>query len=454
MSSTPSTSEAPLLAIDPTRAVWRVAWPMIALGLLRTCYFLTDSYWVGQLGRDALAAIGGAAFAWWMIHLTCDLAGTGAQALVARHEGGGRREGIAPTLVQGLWLAAVVAVFLGTAAFAAKGLYFDLLGFERGTAEHQLGQEYLGACLLGASSLAVHYVTAAAFRGLGHTRTALWITVVTLLANAGLDPVLIWGWGPAPAMGIAGAAWATALANALGAVVSLWVLAVWELRLRWTPPDVEAIRRIARIGAPVTAAGVGFSLVYVLLGRFITDFGPEQMAALGVGHRLESAGFMVCVGFSVGAATLVGQNLGAKRPERAAQSAHAAARLCVLAMVPIALVLWFWAEPLFGLFTDDPATVRAGVVYLRFQMPVLMFMGAEVVYEGAFSGAGDTVPSFWIGFGWTVARIPAAFLFAYVLGIGIAGVWLAVALSTAIKGVHMTLWFRRRRWVHALEELP
>lgn len=449
MSSTPSTPE--LLRITPTRAVWRVAWPMIALGLLRTCYYLTDSYWVGQLGPDALAAIGGAAFAWWMIHLSCDLAGTGAQALVARHEGGGRREGIAPTLAQGLWLAAVVALLLATAGWSLRGLYFDLLGFERGTAEHDLGQEYLGACLLGAATLSVHYVTAAAFRGLGHTRTALGITIVTLIANAILDPVLIWGWGPAPALGVAGAAWATAAANGLGAVVSLWVLAAWELRLRWTPPDLAAIRRIAAIGAPVTAAGIGFSMVYVLLGRFITDFGPEQMAALGVGHRLESAGFLVCVGFSVGAATMVGQNLGAGRPEQAAQAAHAAARLCVLAMLPIAVGLWVGAEPLFGLFTDDPATTRAGVVYLRFQVPVLMFMGAEVAYEGAFSGAGDTVPSFWIGFGWTAARIPAAWLLAYPLGMGVSGVWLAVALSTAIKGVHMSLWFRRGRWVHALE---
>lgn len=448
MSSSSSTPD--LLSLSPARAVWRVSWPMIALGLLRIGYFLTDSYWVGRLGPDALAALGGAAFAWWMIHLVCDLAGTGAQALVARHAGGGKLERIPAVLVQGLWLSAAVAVGLATAGFATKGLYFDLLGFERGTPEHALGVAYLGASCLGAGSLAVQYVVAAVFRGLGHTRTALFITAVTLVFNAILDPVLIWGWAGAPAMGIAGAAWATALANLIGIALGLWLLAADGFALRRAGPERRAIGLLARIGLPVTAGGVGFSAVYVALGRFITDFGSEQMAALGVGHRLEGAAYMVCVGFSVGAATMVGQNLGAKRLDQARAAAHHAALQATAFMLPIGGVLFLQARPFMALFTDDAATIGAGVLYLSIQIPVVIFMAWDVVYEGAFSGAGDTLPAFVIGFSWTLARVPAAWALAYWAELGITGVWLAIALSTFFKGIHMLLWFRRGRWVAAL----
>ncbi len=450
MTSSASTADPGLLGLSADRAIWRVSWPMIALGLLRIGYYLTDSYWVGRLGPDALAALGGVAFAWWMVHLICDLAGTGVQALVARHEGAGQQERIPAVFVQGLWLSAALAVGLATVAWSARGLYFDLLGFQRGSPEHALGVAYLGAACLGAGSLALQYVVAAVFRGLGRTRVALAITAVTLVLNAALDPVLIWGWFGALAFGIAGAAWATAISSAVGAALGLWILVRDGFVLVPTGPQSGPVRTLARIGLPVTAGGIGFSAVYVALGRFITDFGPEQMAALGVGHRLEGAAYMVCVGFSVGAATMVGQNLGAKRVEAAASAAHRAALQATAFMLPIAAVLLLRAEPFMAVFTDDPATIAAGVLYLRFQIPVAVFMAWDVVYEGAFSGAGDTLPPFAIGFSWTLARIPAAWLFAYPLGLGIGGVWLAIALSTLFKGIPMLLWVRRRGWVGAL----
>jgi putative MATE family efflux protein len=449
MSSSSSTPELLKLSVD--RAVWRVSWPMIALGLLRIGYYLTDSYWVGKLGPDALAALGGAAFAWWMIHLVCDLAGTGAQALVARHEGAGAQARIPAVLTQGLWLSLGVALFLATVAYSTRGVYFDILGFDRADPEHALGQAYLGASCLGAGALAVQYVIAAAFRGLGQTRTALLITAVTLVLNGILDPILIWGWFGAPALGIAGAAWATAVGNTIGALLGLYLLKSEGLALGWARPVKALILQLAKIGLPVTAGGVGFSAVYVVLGRFITDFGSEQMAALGVGHRLEGAAYMTCVGFSVGAAALVGQNLGAGRVKEAAQSAHRAAIQATAFVLPISVILVWQAASFMGLFTDDDATIAAGALYLRYAAPVVVFMAWEVVYEGAFAGAGDTVPPFVIGFLWTIARVPAAYLFAYVFGMGVGGVWLAIALSTVIKGVHMTLWFRRGRWVDALE---
>ncbi|HJL16492.1 MAG TPA: MATE family efflux transporter [Sandaracinaceae bacterium LLY-WYZ-13_1] len=441
-----STVAPTLRSMSPTRAVWAVAWPMMALGLLRSLYYLTDSFWVGRLGPRPLAALGGSAFAWWMIHLTCRLPATGVHSLVARHEGAGDRTRIARTVSQGLWVGLGLAALLALAAYPARGLYFDLLGFDPAAPEHALGQRYVGAALLGASSLAVFAIVDGAFRGLGETRTALALTAATILLNAIVDPLLIWGPGPLPALGIAGAAWATALANLVGAALGTWLLAARGHRPRVARPHAAALARIARIGAPVSLSGVGFALVYVLLGRVITGFGSEQMAALGVGHRLEGLAFLACVAFGVGASTMVGQHAGAGDLRRARASARAAARLSLLAMVPFTLLLFAGAGPLFDLFTDDPATIEAGVRYLRIQTAVLALMALEEVYKGAFTGAGDTLAASIITFGFTAARIPAAWLLADPLGLGIAGVWIAIAGSTAVKGVAMWIWWRRDGW--------
>ncbi len=421
---------------------------MIALGLLKSTYFLTDSWFVGRLGDDALEALGGAAFAWWMIFIFCELPGVGAHALIARHEGAARRDLIPDTLVQGLWVGLGVAVFL-IACVPARVYYFDLLGFHRDSGAMAYGLDFLGVSLATAVTLVVHTVTGAAFRALGHTRTALAITAATLVVNAALDPALIWGWGPLPELGIAGAAWATAVANLIGALLGLVVLGARDIRLRPAPPT-DRIGLITRIGLPITVAGVGFSMVYVLLGRIITEFGEHHIAALGVGHRLESMAYMVCVGISVGAATMVGQHLGAGNAERAREAMRAAIRLCIGFMLAIAALLFVGADLFFGWFTDDPEIIASGAVYLRCQTLVFVFMGAEVVYEGGFSGAGDTMPPLVISGTLTAARIPLALLFAHTFGMGILGVWVAIATSTALKGVVLWRWWERGRWMTAL----
>ena len=176
------------------------------------------------------------------------------------------------------------------------------------------------------------------------------------------------------------------------------------------------------------------------------------MGALGVGHRLEGLAYLVCLAFGVGAATMVGQHLGAGDPLRARESARAAARSASLIMVPVTVALFVLARPLFSLFTDDPATVDAGVLYLRIQVAVLVFMALEEVYLGAFAGAGDTLAASAITFFFTAARIPVAWWLAYDAGLGVAGVWLAIAASTAIKGALLWAWWRRGRWQPAVPE--
>jgi putative MATE family efflux protein len=445
MSSTASTADAPLLRLPPGRAVAKVAGPMVALGLLRSGYLLTDTYWVKPLGAEALAGLGGAAFAWWMVHLTAEVGGTGVHARVAQLEGAGQRAEIPRTVAQGAFVGLGFWAVLAVLAVLGPDPYFAALDFAPGSAERVQGAAWLRAAMLGSVTLGLQVVLDAAFRGLGHTGTALKITAVTLVANFALDPLLIHGVGGFDGLGIAGAAWATALSNAVGATLAAVLLAREGLAPRWFRPSLQAMRKLASIGGPISAGGVAFCLVYVALGRLISEFGTVHVGALGVGHRIESLAYLVCVGFGVGASTMVGQHLGAGDEGRAAASAHAAARLAALAMLPMSLGAFVFAAPLSHLLAD-PATAAASTVYLRWQAMFWVLMAAETAYQGAFSGSGHTVPAFAINLVGTVLRIPAAWLLAFPLGMGIDGVWLAIAGSTAIKGLAMAGWFARGTW--------
>jgi len=415
---------------------------MIAIGMLKACYFLTDTYFVGHLGDDALIALGGTAFAWWMVLLMGELSGTGVHSLVARHIGAGDTAAVGRTTSQGLWVAAGISALL-LVVIPIRDVYFQVLGFAHGSTEQVLGSEYLLACLLGASTFALHATLTSVFRGLGDTRTALLITAATLLFNAALDPVLIWGLGPIPGLGIAGAAWATSAANALGVVLGWLFLRRAGHRVPYARPETETLSALVRIGAPVTARGVAFSMVYVLLGRMITPFGAHQIAALGVGHRLESFPYLLCVGFEVGAATLVGQSLGAGDVKAAGTYARTAARMCLMSTIPIAVGLFVFAEPLFTLFASRPETIAAGAVYLRIQTLAFVGLALESTYEGGFTGTGNTLPAFWIGAIGTFMRLPLAWVLAVPLGAGVVGIWWAIGVSTLLKGGVMWLAFTR-----------
>ena len=449
LSREPPSELPPLLRKRSASAVWSVAWPTIAIGLLQTSYSAVDALYIGRLGAAPLEAVGAASFALWLIYILGGLPAAGVHVVSSEAEGAGQRERVGEELTQGLWMCAVISSGFALAALSPLlGGYFDLLDV-RDPQVRAAGMAYLRAIALGGSlPLAAGSVAAAAFKGIGDTRPALYVNAAGVLLNAVLDPLLIWGakLGPlrVPALGVAGAAYATSAAETFALVLSLVLLVRKRAGARAMWPRPRAVARNVRIGAPMAASGVLFSGVYLAIARVLSSLGDGLLGALGLGQRIEGFAWTICYGFSSGASTLVGQWLGAGSVANARRAAAAASTTAALVMVPFGAIAVLAAEQLTALFTTDAAIAGPAASYLRVTGAAFPAMAMEMTYEGSLAGGRCSSRVLAIGLFLNTARVPLASILARRRGPlgGATGVWLAIAGTTTVKALLKYLAFR------------
>ena len=311
--------------------------------------------------------------------------------------------------------------------------------------------DYMMYIIYGLVVIFAFFAIDAAFRGMGDTKTPLKIVSVGLTFNIILDPFLIFGIGPFPRLEAGGAALATILSHLLILVWGTALLQRRSVRLVYDRRkqgflELGLLWRIVKIGAPIAFSGFMFSVSYMFLTRVITQFGSDALAALGLGHRIEGLAFFASLGFSVAAATLVGQNLGADKPDRAEKAAWLTLFYISVLLIVVSLIFYLFARQIMALFIRDTEVIEEGVRYLRTIAFFEVFLGSEVVLEGAFGGAGNSIPPMVVSVPLTWARIPLALFLAHELGLGSSGVWWAIAVTTGLKGVIMAFWFKKNRW--------
>ena len=454
-----------------------IAVPAAGSALLQVIHGAVDMVFVAGLGTDALAALAIAMTAVWMFGALGTLVATGLGSLVARYVGSGRPDAAGYAAAQGLRWAVVLGVLAGGGGALLAPAVFAAADAAPAVARE--GTLYTRILWGGGALVVLQQAGDAVFRGHGNARVPFLVGLVSLAANAALDPVLIYGLGPVPALGVAGAAWATLAATLLGA--SLLVLALArrghlvgarpsDERLRLAPAtllgrpgrlglDPSILRRVARVGAPVALAGLLFTLVYLGIHRIAAEAaGSPAQAGLGVGHRGEGVAFVISLGWAAAAATLVGQALGAGDPRRAERAAWRAVLHAALLCAAWGAFLLAFGEEVAGLLAgDDPADAEArahAVAYYRIVAVCLGPQAVELVLEGAFGGAGLTVPAMVISTFFSVVRIPVAAVTAlgpasgvpFGLGLGPAAIWWTISITALLRGVAAALWFLRGTW--------
>ena len=427
----------------------KLAWPVVATMFVHTAFIVTDMIWVGRLGAPEMAAVISSVFFIWILFSLAEIVTAGLVAIIARHYGAKRYDRASYTASQAIGFSLFLSAAITFIGYAFAPAFLDFIGTEPDVT--QFGIEYLRIRFIGTIFLFWYEVGTSIFRATGDTKTPMILSMIAVGGNILLDPCLIFGLGPFPELGVAGAAIATVITMA-AAVIGLGIYLIrgkltLDLKLSQSmKPDLKLIGQMVKIGLPMSLYGISFSIVYIFLNKIAASFGTDAIAALGIGNRSEAFSYMICFGFAIAVSTMVGQNLGAKKPERAEKAAWTAFWLTAIITGVVSVLFVLIPELITRIFISDAAVIDISIDYLQILALSQVFMAALIVFEGAFTGAGDTIPPMTIGVPAALARLPIAYLLCYTFDLGVNGIWWAITSTTIVSGIILVVWFRRGNW--------
>ena len=460
------------------RPLFHLAWPIIVYQLLQVTYNVADTLYLGRLSAEAVGAL---SLAFPLIFLLISVAAgftTAGAILVAQYTGAAGEESAGKVVGQTFTAVGVLSLGIGLVGLVYTRPALELLPSDAETAAAviPLAADYMEIIFLGMPFLFGFFVFAALMRGYGDTRTPMFVMVGSVLLNVLLDPFLIFGFEGNPLMdwlalgglestlysatgftgyGIEGAAVATMVARGFATVLGVYLLFGTGLgpsvRLDHLRPDLEFVRDIVRLGTPSMVEMSTSALAMITLTAMVVTFSPPVVAAYGLGNRIISLVFLPAVGLGRAIDTMVGQNLGADRPDRAARSVYLAVTTGAGVMVLVAVAAVVFTEPIVSVFLGDvpnaPATIDHGVEYVRTRSVEFAFIGVTQVLLGAFRGAGNTgtamvisIVTLWVG------RVGTVSLLVFGLGWGASGIWVGMAVGNILGALVAVPWFLRGTW--------
>jgi putative MATE family efflux protein len=442
-------TEADYTQINIGKAVFLLAIPMILELIMESTFAVVDIYFVGTLGPSAVATVGLTETYMFLLYSVSMGLAMAVTAIVARRIGEKNHEAASLAAVQ-----AIVIAVLASVPFALAGIFFAkdllaLMGADAWTLEH--GYRYTQWMLGGNAVIMLLFVINAIFRGAGDAAIAMRVLWIANGLNLILDPVLIFGWGPFPELGIEGAAIATNIGRGVGVLVQLWLLFKGgkhirvqraQLRLDW--PTASNIVNTSWGGIGQMFLGTT-SWLFVM--RIIAEFGSQAVAGATIALRIMMFTLMPSWGMSNAVATLVGQNLGAKKPDRAERSVWVTGFWNMLFLIGVSIFYFLFSETLVGIFTDDAEVIAIGGKWLTIVSYSYFVYAWWMVAVQAFNGAGDTATPTKINFVffWLI-QIPLSYVLAKNFGMDYTGVFWGTFISETAAGL-FTLWlFRRGNW--------
>ncbi len=431
------------------KAIFMLSVPMILEMLMESIFALVDIAYVSQVSVNAVATIGLTESVVTLIYAVAIGLSMAATAIVARRIGEKDVQGAKEAAVQAIGLGVVISVVIGVLGFLYAKEILSLMGAEASLIEDGFG--YTKLLLGGNITIMLLFLINAIFRGAGDASVAMWTLVLSNGLNIILDPLFIFGWGPIPEYGVVGAAIATNIGRGTAVLFQLCVLFFGWSSIKLVVKDVILNLKVMINLVRISLGGIAQFLIgtssWVFLMRMMSEFGSEVLAGYTIAIRVMLFSLMPSWGMSNAAATLVGQNLGAKKPDRAETSVWKTGKYNAYFMGAVSLVYLFFAKEIVGWFNDNPVVVENGGLCLQIIAAGYIFYAYGMVVTQAFNGSGDTrtptrinVMAFWL------FQLPFAYIAAFYFELGALGVFMAITLAEVLLAIIAIVLFKRGRW--------
>jgi len=447
-------------------AIFLLAVPMILEMGMESVFAIVDIYFVGHLGADSVAVVGLTESMLAIIYAVAIGLSIGATATVARRTGEKDAEGAARSAAHAIYLGVIVSLLMSAIGVIFAPTFLALLGAEPQVIE--LGTTFTRIMLGGNAVIVFLFLLNAIFRGAGDAAIAMRVLFLANLLNIFLAPCFIYGadifaflgWSVPqavidnwifPRLGVTGAAIGTTIGRGIGVLFAAWYLMRKSGRItirkeHWKF-DSEIMSGLVKIAAPAVLQFTIATASWSALVRVVAGFGSEAIAGYVIGLRVIMFALLPAVGLSNAAATLVGQNLGAGKPERAESSVWKAAFVNAAVLGAVSLIFLFFSHAIVGIFTDEPQVLAYGTDCLHIVAYGFVFYAFGMVLESSFNGAGDTwTPTYLNLFIFWLFEIPLAYLLAYRFGFDVNGVFWAITIAFSVLAIVSALLFKRGKW--------
>jgi putative MATE family efflux protein len=431
------------------RAIVLLAIPMVLEMAMESLFAVVDTFWVAHLGANAMATVGLTESVLMLVYCGAMGLSMSATAMVARRIGEKDSHGASVAAVQGIIVGAVASILLAIGGSIAAPKLLEIMGASPDVIT--VGRQYAAIVMGSSVAIVLLFLNNGIFRGAGDAAIAMRVLWLSNFINLVLDPCFIFGIGPFPTLGLTGAAVSTTIGRSIGVVYQIWILFSGKSRVKLLPQQLrvhwDVMTRLIRVALNgMFQYGIG-QLSWLFLVRLVSTFGSVAVAGYTVAIRIFFFAILPPWGLSGAAATLVGQNLGAGKPDRAERSVWQTAFYNVFFLGAVGLVFIFVPKPIISLFTNDPAVIAFGVDCLRIICYGNLAYAYGMTIVQSFNGAGDTfTPTMVNLFGYWLFQIPLAYSLAFYTPLGSKGVFAAIPIAeTAIAIVGVTL-FRRGTW--------
>lgn len=433
-----------------SRALVRLSLPIIASNLLQTMYQITDAFWVGRISAQAVAAV---SLTFPIIFLLISVGGglpIAGTVLVAQYKGKGDEKAMNHVAAQTLLMVLIVSLVLsgGGYFFAEPIMYF------MGAAPDVLPDaiKFLQITFIGFVFVFGYFVYESLMRGLGSVRTPMLIVLATVILNFFLDPLFIFGYGPVPAMGVSGAAMATVCTQAVATIVGFSLLFTgrhgFHLKLKDFKPDWAFMKRAILLGLPASIEQSTRALGFTVMTILVASFGTTIVAAYGIGTRVLSFIIIPAMGFAMATSTLVGQNIGAGKMERAERTNWIGCGISFVVLTVVGTLLFFIAEPFARFFVPQGGDVIGeSATVIRILAFTFGSIGLQMVMVGTMRGAGDTKSAMILAIvsQWVI-QFPLMYILSKHTPLADQGIWWSLAIANLITLVITVIWFMQGGW--------